>query len=172
MNISPIQNIKFNGSVKLNKAKIAKEIAKIEKNNSQYQVDSVIGNINTLCGRLTEQTPDSAKFSLIVNVDKDCTYRRLQGISENYVQEECKSFATGLNVDLIDVKNNINYRSYVKLGCPNDEYLCLDSQASGEDIWKEGFEKITKRAIYNANAESAQSNDLNEEEKSIFNRLI
>lgn len=177
MQISPVNNLNFSGSVYLDKIQTAKEIAKISECFPQIsdidefkkdeQVQSFIGNINTLKSRLQQNTPDINSYEISFNL----------GCENNY-----SAFVT-----VYDRNNEHSSMSYVDL-CQHLSSVNLNVQrrASGERIFESAFkpvyESVIKRA-YGPQKHTAPNSDepsylkrelkqLSEKEKYVFDRLI
>ena len=175
MNISKLSSAQsFCGTVRMDKEKIAKEIAKIYKNDSQEQVDSVIGNINTLKDRLEKQTPASSDFTLDLSVKQG--YARFHNDVTDYdIAMGCREYsyeehATELSVSVKSNNSNKMYWSNVSLGYCLNETHGLQNKTSGEEIWKQGFKRITEDILRDENM-SHEEKVLNKDELSVFNRL-
>ena len=177
MQISPVNNLNFSGSVYLDKIQTPKEIAKISECFPQIsdidefkkdeQVQSFIGNINTLKSRLQQNTPDINSYEISFNL----------GCENNY-----SAFVT-----VYDRNNEHSSMSYVDL-CQHLSSVNLNVQrrASGERIFESAFkpvyESVIKRACGPQKHTAPNSDEpsyskrelkqLSEKEKYVFDRLI
>lgn len=175
MNISKLSSAQsFCGTVHMDKVKIAKEIAKMQSN-PQEQMDSVIGNINTLKDRLEKQTPDSSDFDLDVSVDNELIIYDAGRILGQLVTRST-SYATNIHLVVKSKSLNTSYKSDVSLGYPlsSGEF---NVEADGQKIWEDGFKGVTENILRDENMSPEERErestrkGLSDEVRAVFDRL-
>lgn len=156
MKIQNISYMNFNGQVRMNKEKVAQEIA----SGDPEQQASLIGNINTLKQRLEQQTPDYKNYT----IDFERNYVRSSG-----EDEYGHPYAEGYDgvVTVIDDDQEIEYTSTVELSRKRDG---IAQKADGEQIWRDGFMNLTKEILRQFKNEPKHTVDA--ETQAVMNKLV
>ena len=146
----------FNGHVRMNKEKVAQEIA----SGDPEQQASLIGNINTLKQRLEQQTPDYKNYT----IDFERKYVRSSG-----EDEYGHPYAEGYNgvITVVDDDKEIDYISTVELSLTKNGRT---QKADGETIWRDGFMNLTKEILKPFKNE--QKHPVDAETQAVMDKLV
>ena len=146
----------FNGQVRMNKEKVAQEIA----SGDPEQQASLIGNINTLKQRLENKTPDYKNYT----IDFERNYVRSSG-----EDEYGHPYAEGYNgvITVVDDDKEIDYISTVELSLTKNGRT---QKADGETIWRDGFMNLTKEILKPFKNE--QKHPVDAETQAVMDKLV
>ena len=131
-------------------------------------------NTSRLSLVFTRRTPASSDFTLDLSVKQG--YARFHNDVTDYdIAMGCREYsyeehATKLSVSVKSNNSNKMYWSNVSLGYCLNETHGLQNKTSGEEIWKQGFKRITEDILRDENM-SHEEKVLNKDELSVFNRL-
>ena len=156
MKIQNISYMNFNGQVRMNKEKVAQEIA----SGDPEQQASLIGNINTLKQRLENGTPDYKNYT----IDFERNYVRSAG-----EDEYGHPYAEGYNgvITVVDDDKEIDYISTVELSLTKNGRT---QKADGETIWRDGFMNLTKEILKPFKNE--QKHPVDAETQAVMDKLV
>lgn len=146
----------FNGHVRMNKEKVAQEIA----SGDPEQQASLIGNINTLKQRIEQQTPDYKNYT----IDFERNYVKSAG-----EDEYGHPYAEGYNgvITVVDDDKEIDYISTVELSLTKNGRT---QKADGETIWRDGFMNLTKEILKPFKNE--QKHPVDAETQAVMDKLV
>lgn len=177
MNITGLTSVSFKGRVSYDKERTAKQIAKLKENNPQWQIDSLIGNINTLKQNLETQTPDDSTFAMDLFVKtkeaKIPTGASAEEIEFGMPDIAYKKYASSFKINLIDTNKNKEYNSQGELGIYDTYKDGFESLTTKKEMEQNTFKKITENAIKNANTnKKAPTGNMDKETAAIFDQLV